>query len=110
MIGGRRLANVSIFSRASPAASCDKGAMGLTVGYLSFGTAVLAYLALALYYVMRGRWGAHGPLLIAAALLTAAWAVTSFVGHDVIPDYAIAAELLRHAAMLTWVWLLWHII
>ena len=84
--------------------------MGLTVGYLSFGTAVLAYLALALYYFMRGRWGAHGPLLIAAALLTAAWAVTSFVGHDVIPDYAIAAELLRHAAMLTWVWLLWHII
>lgn len=100
----------SLFSPPKPAAWCDKEAMGLTVGYLSFGTAALAYLGLALYYLLRGRWGPHGPLLIGAALLTAAWAAVSFVGHGVIPDHQTAALWLRHAAMLSWVWLLWHII
>ncbi len=35
--------------------------MGLTIGYLSFGAAAAAYLALVLFYLWRGRWGEHGP-------------------------------------------------
>src|SRR5512138_692877 len=84
--------------------------MGLTVGYLSFGAAALAYLGLALYYLLRGSWGSHGFYLLTAALLTAAWAAVSFLGHDIIPLYAGAAEALRHLAMLAWCWLLWHIV
>ncbi|MPZ12393.1 MAG: PEP-CTERM system histidine kinase PrsK [Kiloniellaceae bacterium] len=84
--------------------------MGLTVGYLSFATATLAYLGLAVFYLLRGRWGGHGPYLLAAALLTAAWGALSLLGHEVIPRYADASLLLQQLAMVAWVWLLWHII
>jgi putative PEP-CTERM system histidine kinase len=84
--------------------------MGLIVGYISYAVACLAYLGLALYYLWRGGWGSHGSYLLAASLLTAAWAGLSLFGHDIIPDYAEGAELLRHLAMLAWVWLLWHIV
>jgi len=84
--------------------------MGLTVGYLSFSAATLAYLGLAIYYLFQGRWGGHGPYLLAASLLTSAWAALSLLGHDVIPHYPGPTLILRHLAMLAWVWLLWHII
>src|SRR3546814_17085374 len=84
--------------------------MGLIVGYISYAAAALAYLGLALFYLWRGGWGGHGFYLLAAALLTTAWAGLSFFGPDIIPDYAEAARLLRHLAMLAWVWLLWHIV
>lgn len=84
--------------------------MGLLVGYISFSAATLAYLGLALYYLLRGRWGGHGPFLMAASLLTAAWGGLSLLGHDVIPRYPGATLMLRHLAMLAWIWLLWHIV
>src|SRR5690554_1284939 len=84
--------------------------MGLTVGYTSYAAAAAAYLGLALYYLWRGRCGGHGPCLMGASLLTAAWAGLSLLGHDIIPDYAEASCVLRHLAMLAWVWLLWHIV
>ena len=84
--------------------------MELLVGYIGFSAAALAYLGLAIYYLLRGRWGGHGPYLLAASLLTAAWAAVSLLGHDVIPRYPGTALALRHLAMLAWVWLLWHIV
>src|SRR3546814_18298335 len=84
--------------------------MGLIVGYISYAAAALAYLGLALFYLWRGGWGGHGFYLLAAALLTPAWAGLSFFGHDIIPDYAEAARLLRHLPMPAWDWLLWHLV
>ena len=62
--------------------------MGLTVGYVSFGAATTAYLGLVLFYLLRGRWGSHGPYFLAAASLTAAWGLLSLAGHDVIPRHS----------------------
>lgn len=84
--------------------------MGLLVGYVSFGAAMLAYLALGLFYLVRGRWGSHGRYLLLAILLTAGWAGLSLAGHDIIPSYTHGTLALRHLAALAWVWLLWHII
>ena len=84
--------------------------MGLAIGYMSFGAAALAYLGLALFYLLYGRWGGHGPYLLAAALLTAVWALLSLLGHGVIPRHPGWTMLLQQTAMLAWVWLLWHII
>jgi len=84
--------------------------MGLTIGYTSYAAGAAAYLGLALYYFWRGHWGGHGPYLLLASLLTAAWAGLSLAGHDIIPAYAEAAQMLRHLAMLAWAWLLWHIV
>ncbi len=57
--------------------SWDLGNMGLAIGYMSFGAAALAYLVLALFYLLYGRWGGHGPYLLTAvwALLNASYAV-----------------------------------
>ena len=84
--------------------------MGLAIGYMSYGAAALAYLGLALFYLLYGRWGSHGPYLLAAALLTAVWALLSLLGHGVIPRHPGWTLLLQQTAMLAWVWLLWHII
>lgn len=83
---------------------------GLTIGYLSYGAAAAAYLALALFYLWRGRWGKHGPFFLAAVGLTAVWALVSLSGHDVIPRFADWSLLLQQLAMLGWAWFLWHII
>ncbi|MCH8037165.1 MAG: PEP-CTERM system histidine kinase PrsK [Proteobacteria bacterium] len=84
--------------------------MGLAIGYLSFGAAAAAYLALALFYLWRGRWGGHGPFFLAAVGLTAVWALAALHGHDVIPRHADWTLFSQRLAMLAWAWFLWHII
>ncbi len=83
---------------------------GLTIGYLSYGTAAVAYLALAVFYIWHGRWGQHGPFFLIAVGLTVAWALGMLYGHDVIPRFAEWTLLLQQLAMLAWIWFLWHII
>lgn len=84
--------------------------MGLTIGYLSYGTAALAYLVLAGFYLWRGRWGGHGPYFLTAVAATVVWALAAFIGHDVIPRFAPWTLLLKQLAMLAWAWFLWHFI
>ena len=83
---------------------------GLTIGYLSYGTAALAYLVLAGFYLWRGRWGSHGPYFLTAVAATVVWALAAFSGHDVIPRFAAWTLLLKQFAMLAWAWFLWHFI
>ncbi|WP_299616414.1 XrtA/PEP-CTERM system histidine kinase PrsK [Pelagibius sp.] len=83
---------------------------GLTIGYLSYGTAALAYLVLAGFYLWRGRWGSHGPFFLTAVAATVLWALVAFSGHDVIPRFAAWTLLLKQFAMLAWAWFLWHFI
>jgi putative PEP-CTERM system histidine kinase len=83
---------------------------GLTIGYLSYGSAAAAYIGLAVFYLWRGRWGGHGPFFLAAVGMTTAWAVVAFAGHDVIPRFASWTLLLQQLSSLAWAWFLWHII
>ena len=83
---------------------------GLTIGYLSYGAAALAYLVLAGFYLWRGRWGGHGPYFLAAVAATVVWALAALIGHDVIPRFAPWTLLLKQGAMLAWAWFLWHFI
>lgn len=83
---------------------------GLTIGYLSFGAAAAAYFALALFYLWRGRWGAHGLYFLAAVGLTVIAALTALDGHGVIPRHAVWTLFFQQLAMLAWAWFLWHII
>ena len=83
---------------------------GLTLGYLSYGTAAAAYAGLALFYLWRGRWGSHGPFFLTAVGLTTVWGLVTLYGHGVIPRFTEWTLLLQQSAMLAWAWFLWHIV
>jgi putative PEP-CTERM system histidine kinase len=83
---------------------------GLTIGYVSYGSAAAAYAGLALYYLLRGRWGAYGPFFLAAVGLSLAWALVALSGHGVIPRHAEATMFVQQVAMLAWLWFLWRVI
>ncbi|MGF1630361.1 MAG: XrtA/PEP-CTERM system histidine kinase PrsK [Kiloniellaceae bacterium] len=83
---------------------------GLTIGYLSYGAAAVAFAALAVFYLWRGRWGSHGPYFLAAVCLTVIWAVVALSGHGIIPRFAGWTLFLQQLSKLAWVWFLWHII
>ena len=55
--------------------------MELAVGHMSFGAAALAYLGLALFYLLYGRWGKHGPFFLTAIGLSVGWALTALHGQ-----------------------------
>ena len=83
---------------------------GLILGYLSFGAAAAAFLIVALIYLWRKTWGAHGPHFLLGAGLTIIWALAAFDGHGVIPRHPQVTLFLLQTAMLAWVWFLWHMI
>ncbi len=83
---------------------------GLTLGYLSFGATIAAFLIVALIYLWRRTWGAHGPYFLLGAGLTILWASVAFDGHDVIPRHPEGTLFFQQLAMLSWVWFLWHMV
>ena len=84
--------------------------MELTVGHIGFGATALAYLGLALFYLLYGRWGKHGPFFLTAIGLTVAWALAALHGHDVIPHHADWTFLVQQLSMLAWALFLWHLL
>jgi putative PEP-CTERM system histidine kinase len=84
--------------------------MELAIGYISFGATALAYLGLALFYLLYGRWGKHGPFFLTAIGLTVVWALAALHGHDVIPHHADWTLFVQQLSMLAWALFLWHII
>jgi putative PEP-CTERM system histidine kinase len=79
-------------------------------GYLSYGIAAAAYVALALFYLCYGRWGKHGPFFLAAVGATVAWSAVAIASHGVIPQFPDLTLCLQQLAMLAWTWFLWNII
>ena len=77
-----------------------------TVGQLGYVAAFAGYILLALIYIVRGRWGSQGHVFLIAALLTAAWAGVALETpwNTALPH---VADLLHHAASLTWILFLW---
>ncbi len=79
------------------------------VEHIGYITAFGAYVALALVYVLGGRWGRQGYVFLAATLATAAWAAAALAAPwpTGLPGLA---DLLHQAASLIWILFLWVLI
>ncbi|WP_193369787.1 XrtA/PEP-CTERM system histidine kinase PrsK [Pelagibius marinus] len=76
------------------------------LGYIA---TVGGYLALALIYVLWGRWAWPGHAFVLATLITAAWAGAALL-YPLPPELSSLVSLLHHLASLAWVLFLWMLI
>jgi putative PEP-CTERM system histidine kinase len=76
------------------------------IGYLA---ALAAYVALALIYILWGRWASQGHAFLLATLMTAAWAGAALVSPRPL-GLPYLVDLLHHAASLAWILFLWMLI
>jgi putative PEP-CTERM system histidine kinase len=76
------------------------------IGYIA---AFAGYMALAVIYIMWGRWGWPGRAFLLATILTAAWAGVALEApwRAYLP---FVTDLLHHAASLAWILFLWLLI
>jgi putative PEP-CTERM system histidine kinase len=83
--------------------------MATTLGLSAYIAAFASYAALALFYIVRGRWGGQGYAFLFATLLTAGWAAVGWAmpWPTSLPHLV---DLVHHAASLSWILFLWLLI
>lgn len=83
--------------------------MSSDIGQIGYIAALVACLALALIYVLRGRWGAQGRAFLLAVLLTAGWAAVGWATFWPHLAYLLPG-LLLHASALAWILFMWLLV
>ena len=79
------------------------------IGQFGYIATLTGYLALALIYAFRGRWGTQGRAFILAVLLTAAWGVAGWAEFwPVLPH--VLADLIHHTSSLAWILFMWLLV